>query len=373
MRQIITMVGTSLFENFFKNVEESNLESYYEEINELRSDEWENEKGRIERLKKGITKWLNEIDQDEKINASAEIKSLFKLKQVIDDDFYIYLFSSDTIVSKLASKVIKEVLNELQLGKIHTEMIKGLQIWDKEEFKKGMSDLISKIYEVADGYWNNVIINITGGFKATIPFLTILAQLNNCPLYYIFEDTDSLIEIPKIPFSKEIIDWKEIDKYFEWFVKLDEGIDNESEYHKLKNEEFYSKYSFLIWEEEHFAELNPIGKIIFEKYKEKCFVYYITEDAKKMIENSLELQNVFRKFTNKQIRKNKTEDKNGHFVFDDGNNPFRIYYREKNGIIYIYKAFFDHNEHDRYWKNTPYSNKIFENMTFKLEKLFLED
>ena len=66
-------------------------------------------------------------------------------------------------------------------------VISDLQVKDSKRFIKGMRNLIDEIFEIADEYWGNVIMNITGGYKASIPYLTILAQLNGCPIYYILK------------------------------------------------------------------------------------------------------------------------------------------------------------------------------------------
>jgi len=372
MRKIITMVGTSLFENFLKEKEGDTNYEYFKE-KQRRFNDLDHEKSKAERLKSAVKSWLEEFSEEEKLNASAEIKSLYKLKEELKDEFEIFLLSSDTILSYLAGEIIKEVIEELEIGNVHLEVVKGLQIWDREEFKKGMSELIDKIYQISGGFWENIVINITGGFKATIPFLTILAQLNGCPVYYIFEDTDALIKIPNIPFSKELIDWKEFDRFYEHLVKLEKGITEEKEYHNLKNSEFYQKYSFLIWEDPPLAELNPIGKIFFEKYKEKFFVFYGTEEVEKEMMQSPELKKLLIKFSNIEIRKNKTEIKNGHMVFDDGNNQRRIFYIVKNNQIYIYKIFGRDKEEYFRFLETPFSSKLLESFNFKLIKLAKEE
>ncbi|RLG11190.1 hypothetical protein DRN73_05990 [Candidatus Pacearchaeota archaeon] len=294
-------------------------------------------------------------------------------KELKNEEFEIYLLTSDTVLSKSAVEIVKELIEELEIGKVFCKEILGLQIWDREEFKKGMSNLIDMLYKIAGGYWDNIIINITGGFKATIPFLTILAQLNGCPMYYIFEDTDALIKIPNIPFSKELIDWKELDKHFEILVKLEKGITKEKDYQKLKNSEFYQRYSFLIWEEPPLAELNPIGKMILEKYKEKFFVFYGTEEVIERINQFSECKNLIFKFFNPFIRKNKTEKKNEHLVYDDGDNQRRVFYREKAGQLYVYKIFCNHEEYEKYLNSTFYNEKFLTSYQFKLIKLPKEE
>ncbi len=265
--KVITMVGTSVFENYFENNNNSGVKNYYDDLKNLRENEYVRNKTKIEIIKKAITNWINK--QKDKFNISAEIKSLTKISEELKEYLEVYLLASDTVLSRIGGEILQEFIPKIvpkyEVKKL--EIIKDLQIWDSKDFDKGMSNLISKIYEISDEYWDNVVINITGGYKATIPYLTILAQINNCPIYYIFEDTDALIKIPNIPFSKDWFDWEEISKYNEAFLKLEKGIDNKSDYERMIQSEFYQKYSFLIWtSEDIFAELNPIGKIVFEKY-----------------------------------------------------------------------------------------------------------
>lgn len=246
------------------------------------------------------------------------------------------------------------------------KVIENLQIWNKRDFNKGMSNLIYEIYRISEYYWENIIINITGGYKATIPYLTILAQLNQCPIYYIFEDTDVLIKIPNIPFSVNWINCNEIKSYRQELQKLEKGIDNKSDYEKLKQSDFYAKYSYLIWEaEETLAELNPIGKIILEKCKSLIYTILVTDEVCEKIEKNKDLKRLFKdKFWKETVRESKTENKNGHLVYDDGDNQLRIFYREKDGFMYVYAVFDNHKEYELYLKK-PYSQEILINQKFK--------
>ncbi|MCX7942871.1 MAG: putative CRISPR-associated protein, partial [Dictyoglomaceae bacterium] len=357
MKKVISMIGTSIFENYFEKEEEKTIRNFYDDLKEKRLKEYENEKERVDRLRNSIRRWIKR--EIEKENISAEIKSLMKLKEELKEEFENYFLCSDTILSNLAGDLIKEFLEEyLWNPKIITKTIEGLQVWDKKEFsKKGLSNLISEIYNIANGFWGNVVLNITGGYKAITPYLTILAQINNCPLYYIFENTDTLIKIPNIPFSTKWFDWDKLEEYKEWFQKLEVGITNEKDYYSLINSDFYKDYSFLVWfDEEGFAELNPIGKIIFNKFKEMIFEFYAPDEVYSIIQSDDALKNLFEnQFSNKEQRENKTENKNGHFVYDAGNNQLRIFYRELENKIYIYKVFNKHDEYEKYLKFTPYS------------------
>lgn len=365
MKKVITMVGTSIFENCLESG--IDIKDYYEPLKKRRFKECKNEEERIKRLKKKIEDWFDRESNKEDI--SAEIKSLVKLKQEIKEDFEIHLLHSDTILSYLAGEIIKEKLRDInEFADIKEDSIKlinidSLQVWDRGEFNKGMSNLISEIYQIAQEYWDNIIINITGGYKATIPYLTILAQINRCLIYYIFEDTDALIKIPNIPFSTEWYNLDNLIKYEEKLKILEKGIDNRDDFEKIKNSEFYKEFSFLIWEDDiddqTIAALNPIGKIIYEKYKQKYFTFYCTKDTSIRIDSDERLKTIIiKQFSNEQTRRNKTEMKNGHSVYDAGDNPFRFFYTERDGNIYIYKAFNNHDEYIRYLEKTPYSEDL---------------
>src|SRR5690606_36595143 len=116
----------------------------------------------------------------------------------------------DTIASYMAAEIIKELLIqegfEVNFNPKH-DVLKGLQVKDKERFiNEGLSKLIRRVDSIAqsihDGlasgedlnsggsYYGNMIFNISGGYKACIPYLTVMAQINGCYMYYIFEDTE---------------------------------------------------------------------------------------------------------------------------------------------------------------------------------------
>ncbi|MCX7873432.1 MAG: hypothetical protein N2327_03235, partial [Caldimicrobium sp.] len=61
---------------------------------------------------------------------------------------------------------------------------------------------------------------------------------------------------------------------------------------------------------------------------------------------------------NEKIRKEKTEIKNDHYVYDAGDNQLRIFFREKDEKIWIYKVFNNHDEYEKYLKTVKYSDDI---------------
>jgi putative CRISPR-associated protein (TIGR02619 family) len=288
MKKVITMVGTSLFENFFDEDRNDVVFTYYTDLKEKRASEWESESSRIKKLNDAVRNRISSLSETEKFEVSAEVKSLQKLKEELKGEFEIYLLSSDTVLSRLAGEIIKDEVEKLEIGTAELHSIPGLQIWDRDEFKRGMAELIQKIYAIANYYWEDVIINITGGFKATIPFLTILAQVNRYPIYYIFEDTNTLIKIPWL--APLDINWELFKNYEGIFKRLEREdivLSNELFENKSIEEQFLQEAGSLLEIEKeqnkYLIALNNLGYILWEKYKERYDLFYISPLVAKYI------------------------------------------------------------------------------------------
>ncbi len=350
MKKVVTMVGTSIFDNYRREVDDQNFKYDTEELKEKSAEEYKEDDVRIRRIKSRLEKWISQFTESDKEELSAEIKSLVKLKEKFKEDFEVYLLCSDTVTGRLAAEVIRDVLQYMEIFKDSEikkpDCIKNLQVQDNEKFKVGMNNLIHKFYdEIATSGWgDNVIINITGGYKATIPYLTILGQVNRSPIFYIFEDTDALIEIPYLPLD---IKWDLFEKYESLFLEFNEEdiIEREEELpYNVKKE-----LEGLIEVAGKIVRLNSFGVIFWEKYREKYFFYYASEEAQREIEKQPNIKRILQtKFWDKQKRKEKEKLKNGHYVYDDGDNSYRIFYIEKDGRIYIYKTFENHDRYEQY-------------------------
>lgn len=271
MKTVITTVGTSLFTNYSKK--KKDIQNHYENIKNKTAADYEGCKDRIDRIKTAIMKFLKENNND----ASAEIKSIMKLKDELRDEMRVILLSSDSVSSILAAEVLSDYKQHnicITFDK-NKDVIKGLQVNNRKQFEQeGMSRLIQRIESACNGYYENVVINITGGFKATIPYLTIMGQIHNISLFYIFEETDELIKIPQSPVD---INWGIFEKYAEVFRELEKGIERDwNQYKQQKNIE--DDFKVCIWENEEnngMAELNAIGRIFWNKYKRIIMVYIL--------------------------------------------------------------------------------------------------
>jgi len=226
IRRIITTVGTSIIGNFKQENSESPRIKDFDQLENTSLKDWENHPKKIERCKLVLTKFL----QKDKHKASAEVKSLEKIitpypKSDKIDKIEIYLLATDTILSRMAAEVLEQYYDEKNEKNItvyfsskkdtdHEYIIEGLQVKNSEELgKEGFTNLINAVQKVKEGNKKEnktqkekvqLILNVTGGYKAIIPILTILGQVMDVPVNYIYEDSDALIKIEKMPIG---IDW----------------------------------------------------------------------------------------------------------------------------------------------------------------------
>ncbi|ROL57226.1 hypothetical protein D9V84_04325 [Bacteroidetes/Chlorobi group bacterium Naka2016] len=212
------------------------------------------------------------------IDACAELKSIAKIPQDINEEVEVHFLTSDTILSNIAFEVIEEgwdQFEEVRNIRVYPNnyseaTVKGLQVKDREKFtQEGMVNLINKIFRISQEIWDNVIINITAGYKATIPYLTILAQVFKCPIYYIFEDTDALIKIPYIPID---INWNVFSENQDFLFDL--------EINEIKeipsNVKYRTELDSLLELADNLVSLNPIGIVLWEKYKDSFYLFKIS-------------------------------------------------------------------------------------------------
>lgn len=290
MKKIITMVGTSIFRNYLDKKEDETLKNYLENLKDKPYKNYEQESNRIKYIKNAFKKWVESTP--DKINISAEVKSIWKISQEIKEEIEIYFLTSDTILSNIAFEVIRETWDKFQdVNKIkfypddtNEAVVKGLQVKDRNQFvREGMVNLINKIDKISEKYWGNIIINLTAGYKATLPYLTILAQVNRCPIYYIFEDTDALIKIPYIPID---IKWNIFKKNEDFFFDLESDI---KEIPQGKNLEDLGS---LIERADNLIILNPLGIVLWENYKNSFYLFKISEICYEYINGHKDRKNI---------------------------------------------------------------------------------
>lgn len=343
--KIITTVGTSLISN--SGLDCSNLENnkFQESLFDGKKDN--NLKKTIDNKEAELLQYI----QNEGAIASAELASLEKIDPRGQAD--VYLLCTETVTSYMCGRVLQRYLGE----RSKAYYIEGLQVKILDEFKKqGVPNLLTAIEKIAQGghYWEDVVLNVTGGYKAIIPIITIIGQIKKLPTYYIFKgETDrqyELIEIPKMPVDYQTDVFETYWVTFSRFGAVGEEIQEK----KAVTNEFLTACEGFLEVADDMVTLNPVGKILWWNYQQQYFFFNTTDEIWSEISRQEDIKRILEtKLHNVEIRSNKTEKKQDHYVFDDGNNNNRIYYFEKQGRVYVYKTF-QNEEQAKAYINTPF-------------------
>ena len=302
MTVVITPVGTSLFTNGSEN--NNTIKQRFTNIKDKPESEWNSNTRYIEKLKSESENFI----RGHGISASAELQSTAKIRDELSEEIIVHLLASDTIASRLAAEILSGNVAGGILGKNVSikfdaktvdkpDIISGLQVKNRKDFlRRGMNALvrrIEKINSTLTGSDRSLAINITGGYGATLPYLTIYAQLKSVPLYYNFEDSNELIEIPHSPLT---IDWDAIGPHFDVLQKIDdaEAIGN---WKKFKNENYEAVEKLgpfiLVDQSDNNAYVSPLGEVFWDEcLKRKHEVLFpdpvtIAPDEMEKINNSI--------------------------------------------------------------------------------------
>jgi len=353
MIKVITTVGTSLFNNYLEKSKD--IEVPLKHLKDKPFGEYHNLGPRIRQIKDKVAPWAKN-----NIEASAEIKSLHKIQKKLADHLDVYLLATDTVISALAAQIIQDSFAGIKEFRVNfnpnNDVIGGLQVDNYQLFvRTGLPGLVRRVESIANGNFGDVVFNIAGGYKGIIPYLTVMGLINNCDIYYIFEESQTVIEIPRVPLE---INYAIFEKYSAEIMQLENYIEKYNN-EKKKNFSAFSKLeeAGMVEIADDIASLSPLGMIFYEKYRRNIFEFYCSDEVWEEINRQKDIQRIItEKFSDKTIRANKTETKTDtkgvHRVYDDGDNPNRIYYFEHMGGIYIYKTF-QNEEAAREFIKTP--------------------
>lgn len=197
MTVVITSVGTSLFTNGAR--ENAAISGLYDAIKDERAYNWDNYNVYIDDLRRESGTFIDGTRE----TASAELQSTSAIQNELNDDIIVHLIASDTISSRLAAEILKDELPNHLVGVIVefdpvNDVIQGLCATDPSHFEVlGVPTLHNRLNQICDNLQDNqqLAINITGGYAATVSILTLFAKEKECPVYYNFEETPVLIEI----------------------------------------------------------------------------------------------------------------------------------------------------------------------------------
>ena len=136
--------------------------------------------------------------------ASAETNSLLSL-QANEQDRVIFL-STETPDGRICAEECGRLLQEKRRVNCEVLQVEGLQMGDPTRFRRVG---IQKLFEVldrqcgdlADAGRQEVTLNVTGGFKSVVPYVTLYGLLHQLPVVYLFERSKALLRLPPVPIN----------------------------------------------------------------------------------------------------------------------------------------------------------------------------
>lgn len=207
MRTFICTVGTSLAENSGLN------DTLREKLNKSLPDVTEGED--VKRARELLAKATqNARQREDRLKLAAELNSLLNFQPALAANDVVVLLYADNMLGKLCAEGLKKALVEyvgLKEADVELERVKGLQVYDFKQFRKdglrNFFDLTINRLEAGGltvdnpdhKYTAEFVLNPTGGYKALVPYMTLLGTLFGQKVIYIFEEADALITLPAVP------------------------------------------------------------------------------------------------------------------------------------------------------------------------------
>lgn len=293
-KRIITTVGTSLFTNYMNKDDVvraySGLSKEYEQIDtQVKNLE------KFDHSKRQDSKYDSDIRHIKDIiqylwlpfaheKSCAELQTLQAIAaENSGAELEVYLLATDTVLSMVACELIKTWLDQGNINGVKkcvfhadanapdTTVIKGLQIEKADRFRQeGFSNLLNILQKFA--VKGSTVLNISGGYKAVIPYLTLYAQLEGIPLKYMYEDSEELITVGNMPMDFDFSLFTDEYIVFE-MIKPDKSAQNLpsklSFIENLSTPDSFQllKDNFLIVENDDKIQLSLLGQMLYRKYE----------------------------------------------------------------------------------------------------------
>lgn len=201
-------------------------------------------------------------------------------------DIVVFL-PSETTRSLFCACCLRKYLEEREplkskISDVKIIGIEGLQTKDTRKFEKKAILNLSKILkdEIETGHKNdyNVVLNITGGYKGTIPYLTLFGMLyqggeedskeKKVSIKYLYEDSKELITLPNLPVAFDLFTWRNYRGFVKTMPHLEADVAKllldilpaqiGGLFEKYKDEKNKDKY-----------RLTTLGKTLDGKYNEE--------------------------------------------------------------------------------------------------------
>jgi putative CRISPR-associated protein (TIGR02619 family) len=198
---ILSPCGTSLLTNL-ADKRQSELARRYANIKEI-ADISSEDAECLRMLVQAAKERISDATVQEAARYSAELNGIIKLFNgtTPTGNNHHLLLCTDTWLGEQTASLVSDWLS-LHGQTVEIKRQIDLQTGDIDSFQCALSDLVCWCDDTIPGYraaQYRIVFNLTGGFKSVQGFLMILATFYADETVYVFESSNQLLRIPRLP------------------------------------------------------------------------------------------------------------------------------------------------------------------------------
>lgn len=290
-------------------------------------------------------------------DACAEINAIegFHEKYGVAAGNSYYFLASHTVKGLLAARVLRDFCSEhYQANTSSVRLIQGLQVEDERKFRlEGLPSLIQIIYELLNNAKDKrlkAILNPTGGFKAAIPYITLVGMIQQVEVGLIHETSKSLISLAGLPIALDLSEIRQISSVLEQTdAAQQEGIHRTKLTQELglsRNEliESHPLWSLFEYYDNDYYILSGLGVIALaelRKNNQKVHIFLSPKAAKRFSELDkglqVQLSGIFEQMRNRRWVENNlhASGKDKLKILKPSGAERPLFYWDDNGDVVI--------------------------------------
>lgn len=256
---VLSPVGTSILANTARLIKADVQKIIHNSNVKSESDISADDLSVLRRVIEEAENKLKDADSATAAKMSAELNGIIKIYSGAfnhQGDFHL-LLCTDTWLGEVTANIAKDWLTgKGVIAEVRRQ--KDLRTDDLSSFQVALADIVRFCEETAEGYRRNgyrVIFNLTGGFKSVQGFLQTLALFYADETFYVFESSEELLRIPRLPVRMDAE--KTVREHLQVFRRLSLGLKVDQEEIKklpetfllqIDNEYTLSEWGELVWQ-----------------------------------------------------------------------------------------------------------------------------
>ena len=298
-----------------------------------------------------IVSYLRKMSQEDLKKISPEINGL-ETFGVSKDDLLIFI-ATNTEVSRECMEALTDFYRSRGINVV-TRVVEGLTDDSSTAFKKGIADyvdLIISLFDKGEQCAYDTFFNATSGYRSLIPYTTIVAAVFDSRVFYLYENSPHLLELPPFPIN---FDFAIIEEHSSFFERADKDCIPAEEARKEFGYDLFTKIvPQVLLEEDGLVYLSNFGKILWGRYTVSNPEIYFSDSALKVVDKD----SVYLDYVKKMLRGEAEADHKLHEYIGDAQcykfaaKGVRIFYIKSGDEPFrIATILKDHDEYERYIK-----------------------